>query len=55
MKNQAYYDNLNLEKTECHVECQFRNSIAFRIFACLACGIGIGAIFYEAFFRGVTL
>lgn len=55
MKNQAYYDNLDLDQTECHVEKQFRNSIAFRIFSVLACGAGVGAIVYEAFFRGVTL
>ena len=55
MKNQAYYDNLNLDQTECHVERQFRDSIAFRIFAVLACGIGIGAIVYAAFFVGMGL
>ena len=55
MKNQAYYDNLNLDQTECHVERQFRDSIAFRIFALLVCGVGIGTIVYAAFFVGVEL
>ena len=53
MKNQAYYDNL--DQTECHVEQQFRDSIAFRTFALLACGAGVGAIVYAAFFVGVGL
>lgn len=58
MKNQAYYDNLDLSRYddhECHVERQFRDSIAFRIFALLACGVGIGAIVYAAFFVGMGL
>ena len=59
MKNQAYYDRLlnfdpNMpavsEEQECHVEQQFRDSFAFRVFTLLGAGSFIGAIVYMAFF-----
>lgn len=52
MKNQAYYDRLDLDESECHVEQQFRDSFWFKVFALLGGGVFIGWVVYSALFMG---